>query len=308
MGQFNSKKKTSIVKIQSGASKRLPAVKDVLDYIMDSSKTSPDLTCTRYLSNTNPLDSWFSFDEDTEPRKDARKYIHGIVSPIPSDEVSEATYMLLAKELMLLIHDYPMIVTIHRDKPKHIHLHFLIHPFNVDTEKRWQQSKKDLREFKIQLNKILEKHGFHPINGYGLNQEDDNSPIYETSIAIQKPSSVSSADSIENIPNQVQTNWNESYDWSHWPTWDIPSARADPAPTLVLESANNTVSNEPNQQDNAAEEIPVNWGFNLADLPTLDASELKWPNSLSSKATITITTCVKNGLRAVKRNYKKGQN
>lgn len=27
MGQFNSKKKTSIVKIQSGASKRLPAVK-----------------------------------------------------------------------------------------------------------------------------------------------------------------------------------------------------------------------------------------------------------------------------------------
>lgn len=90
---------------------------------------------------------------------DGRQYIHFIYSPDPKDNVTPETVDKINADIASYFsEDYQMIYAIHTNT-KNIHSHYIINTVNVNTGRKWSQSKSDLQELKDYTNSVLTKYG-----------------------------------------------------------------------------------------------------------------------------------------------------
>ncbi|PKM52549.1 MAG: hypothetical protein CVV02_01685 [Firmicutes bacterium HGW-Firmicutes-7] len=54
--------------------------------------------------------------------------------------------------------DFEILAIIHVDKP-HSHTHFIISSVSFETERKWQQSRKELKELKDYSNELCNEYG-----------------------------------------------------------------------------------------------------------------------------------------------------
>lgn len=137
-------------------SSRLRTVDDAIRYIFDEYKTESELQGEQYLSLLQPQQAWHFLDE--ENHENSRQFIHGMICP--GGKQSVVDLMSMMKELCGYYEEYAMLYAVHNDKPSHVHAHFLIHPINIITKKRWQQSPKQFYQLLDFLNGALKQYGF----------------------------------------------------------------------------------------------------------------------------------------------------
>ena len=168
--------RSTIFKMIGSQSSRLKTANEAIDYIFNPSKTDKELCDGRCLLASHPHESWQAHPFNQTPH--ARLFIHAILSPIRKfendvTEFDEAAFVGLAEDLRNCIDSYPTLTAIHTKHKGRPHIHLLIHPTNMKTGKKWQQSKNDLKILKETINKLLVKRGFVPILFYATKEQVD---------------------------------------------------------------------------------------------------------------------------------------
>lgn len=168
--------RSTIFKMIGSQSSRLKTANEAIDYIFSPSKTDKELCDGRCLLASHPHESWQAHPFNQTPH--ARLFIHAILSPIRKfendvTEFDETAFIRLAEDLRNCIDSYPTLTAIHTKHKGRPHIHLLIHPTNMKTGKKWQQSKNDLKILKETINKLLVKRGFVPILFYTTEEQVD---------------------------------------------------------------------------------------------------------------------------------------
>lgn len=145
-------------------SSRLKTVDDAIQYIFNPKKGNPSLWDEQYLDINSPVAAW-----KTHPMHNTtmeRKFIHALLCPYGNHIPSQSDMKIIVKKIFKVFSEYPLLTAIHTDHFKSPHIHMLIHPRNILTNKVWQQTSQNLKEQKRSLTVTLKSLGL-----YGISQD-----------------------------------------------------------------------------------------------------------------------------------------
>lgn len=168
-------KLTSIFKMIGAQSARLKTPNEAIEYIFNKKKTAPDLCSDQYLDLNDPLGSWSVHPMHNTEKE--RLFLHALLCPYGDHIPSTNELKEIVKGLMEVFDGYPIFSAIHTDHPSSPHIHVLIHPRNILTDKVWQQSPSDLKYQKEVISGILTNFGLYgtlPQNQCASNQAETN--------------------------------------------------------------------------------------------------------------------------------------
>lgn len=168
-------KLTSIFKMIGAQSARLKTPNEAIEYIFNKKKTAPDLCSDQYLNLNDPLGSWSVHPMHNTEKE--RLFLHALLCPYGDHIPSTNELKEIVKGLMKVFDEYPIFSAIHTDHPSSPHIHVLIHPRNILTDKVWQQSPNDLKYQKEVISSILTNFGLYgilPQNQCASNQAETN--------------------------------------------------------------------------------------------------------------------------------------
>ena len=106
-------------------------------------------------------------------KEEGRQFIHFTHSYSDKEKIDPK----LAHEISLKLvqhprfKDYQIIAATHVDK-KHIHTHFVLNTVNIETGKKWRQSRKELEELKDYSNKLCKDYGLK--HSYGESKKENS--------------------------------------------------------------------------------------------------------------------------------------
>ena len=199
---------SSIFKMIGCQSSRLKTVDDAIQYIFNKEKSDPSLWNEQYLDIDSPVAAW-----KTHPMHNTtmeRKFIHALLCPYGNHIPSQSDMKIIVKELFKIFDEYPLLTAIHTDHFKSPHIHMLIQPRNILTNKVWQQTPQDLKEQKRSLTVILESLGLYGIGQHKhLNQSTSDvarAPNPDSSITTIYDNSCTAS------PSTIETHYIKSYD------------------------------------------------------------------------------------------------
>lgn len=193
------RKSSSIFKLITSKTSRLKTPQDALDYITDKQKTSDALTVAKFLQKKHLEKSW-NAHLGTTKEKD-RTFIHAIISP--GGEVTKKKVLKLANDLMNLYSNFPTVATVHTDKPNHLHIHLLINPKDISTNKKWQQSRSAFYDILKAVNDKLTANGFEKL-AHHLS-DTDNEDITSSQTARRDVDSIEHKDKLFYYPRLCNT-------------------------------------------------------------------------------------------------------
>lgn len=172
-------KLTSIFKMIGAQSARLNTPNKAIDYIFNKKKTSPNLCSDQYLDLNDPFGAWSVHPMHNTEKE--RLFLHAMLCPYGDRIPSTNELKKIVKGLMEIFDGYPMFSAIHTDHPSSPHIHLLIHPRNIITEKVWQQSPGDLRRQKKAISSILTNLGLYGTlsQDQDISNQDDTKSIDE---------------------------------------------------------------------------------------------------------------------------------
>ena len=154
-------KLTSIFKMIGAQSARLKTPNKAIDYIFNKKKTSPNLCSDQYLDLNDPLRAWSVHPMHNTEKE--RLFLHAMLCPYGDHIPSTNELKKIVTSLMEVFDEYPIFSAIHTDHPASPHIHILIHPRNILTDKVWQQSPSDLKYQKEVISSILTNIGLSGI-------------------------------------------------------------------------------------------------------------------------------------------------
>lgn len=177
----------SILRLIGGRSKRLSSAPRAIRYILNKEKVGTWPVFCQYLSETDPEHSWLAQNsiKANHNAEQARPYHHGVIIPAPLGDASPTpeTFKDIFATIAAFFSDYPLLAAVHRDRPDRLHMHYLIHPRNIETDKCYQLSSKGLNELKCTLNQLFNEIEIAPIGA-----PDNKKPVSNE----QEPSVLSS--------------------------------------------------------------------------------------------------------------------
>ncbi len=142
-----------------------------IDYILRQDSTMSDFKGSQYLTLDKPVDGMRIINNRWHPRGN-RLFKHGVFSFGVSD-LSPKLAFDVTKEILDYYADYPLIYSVHTNIPRRIHSHFIMGMVNVKTGKKFEQSPKELRDFKQHYNKIAFANKLPPLKGFENNLDCD---------------------------------------------------------------------------------------------------------------------------------------
>lgn len=166
-------KLTSIFKMIGAQSARLKTPNEAIEYIFNQKKTALDLCSDQYLDLNDPLGSWSVHPMHNTEKE--RLFLHAMLCPYGDHIPSTNELKKIVTSLMEVFDGYPIFSAIHTDHPSSPHIHVLIHPRNILTDKVWQQSPSDLKYQKEVISSILTNFGLYgilPQNQCASNQDE----------------------------------------------------------------------------------------------------------------------------------------
>lgn len=134
------------------------SLKSIINYILDDEKTTEDLSFGFGVTPKAEL----AFDEMMSVKRafnktDKRQYIHFAISFKEGEITPELTKEISIRIAQYYAKDYQVLIAVHTDKP-HLHCHFAINSVNINTGRKFKQSKGELRQFKEFCNKIFAEY------------------------------------------------------------------------------------------------------------------------------------------------------
>ncbi len=154
----------AVVEFFKNPPKTLKSLKGSLDYILSDIKTDKHLIGGYNCNILNPFED-FKLTKQIYNKLDGRQGVHFTQSFDKNDNITPDKALLIANELteFYRFKDYQISYAVHTDKD-HIHTHFIINTVNLETGKKWQQSKKQMEELKEFSDNICLKHNLSVIN------------------------------------------------------------------------------------------------------------------------------------------------
>lgn len=187
--------KVAIIEFINGKNNSLSALKRVLTYITNPAKTADHLKDGHNCNIQKALND-FSIIKNVFHQTEGRQYVHFVQSFAPFDKVTPELVKKIADELVQhpSFNGYQVAYAVHTDKD-HLHTHFVINTVNIETGKKWRQSKEELQAFKDYSDEICNKHGLiitqgklgsHVNRGEFRTKEKGDSWKYELFLTVKK--------------------------------------------------------------------------------------------------------------------------
>ena len=211
----------AVIEFINGKNDSLSALKRVLEYINNPSKTEAHLKGSHNCNILKPYQDMY-MNKRTLNKTKGRQYIHFTQSFAPYDKVTPELVKKIADELVLhqAFNGYQVAYAVHTDRD-HLHTHFIVNTVHMETGKKWRQSKEELEAFKDYSDDLCRKHGLiitkgkkgnHINRGEYRTKDKGISWKYELFLAVKhcKWSSKSKEDFINNM-NKLgySVNWTD---------------------------------------------------------------------------------------------------
>ena len=134
----------------------------VVDYITNKEKTEEKLISGKDCSPETAVEE-MKTTKELYDKTDGRQYKHIIQSFSPEDKISPEKAHQLGREFAEKnFKGFEVVIATHKDK-EHIHNHFVVNSVSHETGEKFQQSKKDLENLKIDSDRICEREGLSVI-------------------------------------------------------------------------------------------------------------------------------------------------
>jgi hypothetical protein len=211
----------AVIEFINGKNNSLSALKRVLEYIANPSKTEVHLKGGHNCNAYKPYNEMHQAKNKLGKMK-GRQYVHFTQSFAPYDKVTPELVKEIADELVKhpSFNGYQVSYAVHTDRD-HLHTHFVVNTVHTETGKKWRQSREELQAFKDYSDDLCRKHGLIITNGKKGNHVNrgeyrtkgkGTSWKYELFLAVKhcKWSSKSKAEFIDNM-NKLgySVNWTD---------------------------------------------------------------------------------------------------
>ena len=137
-------------------------LKNAVSYITRQDKTDENLIYCKDCRLDSIIQE-FNYTKKLYNNLEGRQYYHFIQSFSPKDKLDYELANNIGKEMCSYFKDYQVIMTTHKDKD-YIHNHFIINSVNMNTGKKYHQSKKELEDIKRLSNEICKRYNLKTIN------------------------------------------------------------------------------------------------------------------------------------------------
>jgi alpha-N-acetylglucosamine transferase len=155
----------AVIEFINGKNNSLSALKRVLEYIANPSKTEVHLKGGHNCNAYKPYNEMHQAKNKLGKMK-GRQYVHFTQSFAPYDKVTPELVKEIADELVKhpSFNGYQVSYAVHTDRD-HLHTHFVVNTVHTETGKKWRQSKEELQAFKDYSDNLCRKHGLIITNG-----------------------------------------------------------------------------------------------------------------------------------------------
>ena len=156
------------------------SLKAKLNYILNPESTSPELVFTNFLSATDPYDEMLLVKRCYQSQKNEtllyRQFMEFILSLNDFESERLDDFCSCVQEVMELISTldggaYQIIGAIHTNTDN-LHAHMVLNNINMQNGKRFALPRDELRNLKLKINDILNKHDFEKIEMHSLDCVD----------------------------------------------------------------------------------------------------------------------------------------
>ena len=151
-----------ILKFINGKNRELSQLKNVIDYVRDSSKTKPKLMGGYCCDKEYPFKDMSVFKQ-LYNKASGKQYEHFVVSFDPEDEVDSETALNVVSSIARINGNFQSFYALHTDTD-HLHAHIVMNSVGRDGTK-FRQWKPQLRDFKDCVNAICYNNGIEPVKG-----------------------------------------------------------------------------------------------------------------------------------------------
>ncbi len=137
----------------------LAVVRKIIDYVLDTEKTSPELQGGVFCSPETAVQE-FLLTKALYRKESGRQVIHMAQSFAPTDNVTPELVKEIAERFLQhpSFKGYQITYAVHTNKA-HLHTHFVINTVNYETGKKWQQTKEDLAALKAYSDELCQEYG-----------------------------------------------------------------------------------------------------------------------------------------------------
>lgn len=150
-------------------------MRKVIDYINKPVKTSPGLQGGRYINNYDNTYQEMMLTKQAWKKTDGRMIIHLIQSFAPGESNPEQVKEIAEKFLQhKKFNGFQIQYAIHTDTEK-LHTHYIINTVNVETGRKWQMSKGELRKLKKYSDRLCRQYGLSVIKNEEKNKQKKKS-------------------------------------------------------------------------------------------------------------------------------------
>lgn len=147
-------------------------LKKVHQYITRPDSSPKEYQKSFYLNLNDPWHGMEVINNRWNP-KGNRLFKHGVFSFGKADLKPKTAMEVTDKILSFYYNQYPIIYSIHTNIPRRIHAHFIMGMVNVCNGKKYEQSPKELSQFKQHFNEIVTSYGLPALKNYIINLESN---------------------------------------------------------------------------------------------------------------------------------------
>lgn len=143
-------------------SRELSRVQELIDYVFDEYKTIPQYCHTSGVGRQSAYEDMV-FIKNLHHKTEGRQVLHWILSfdKGVSAELADAVGM---EVLHFLMTRYQAVCATHTNT-SNVHIHYAINPVDIETGKKFSESKKDMLGFRDKINEVLTKFNLKKIAG-----------------------------------------------------------------------------------------------------------------------------------------------
>lgn len=164
----------SIFKFINSKNRGAQSLKQGIDYILNREKTVSNLVSGNGV-NTNTAYPDMKTVQTLFGKETGRSYVHFVIS-FDQEVSAEKAYIVANKCCNYFASEYQYILAVHTNT-ENCHAHVVLNTVNIQTGKKFSQSRKEMLDFRDFVNQCLIEYDLNPIG-----QTDSSALAYETGV------------------------------------------------------------------------------------------------------------------------------
>lgn len=150
----------SIFKFINAKNRGAKSLKQGIEYILNREKTAPNLVSGNGVNKDTVYHDMKTI-QALFGKETGRSYVHFVLS-FDQDISSEKAHIVANKCCSYFSEEYQYILAVHTNT-ENCHAHVVLNTINIQTGKKFSQSRKEMLDFRDFVNQCLVEYGLNPI-------------------------------------------------------------------------------------------------------------------------------------------------